>query len=134
MPYPQNVIVISLAVALFVFIFSRVYLGQLREEYSWLWLLTGVVILALAAWPRGLELLRAKMGFLAAANVVVFFGILFLVFINLHASVKISRLTTIQKNLVQELAILREEMDRMTHSQHPPEPRQQPVSRPDGSL
>ncbi|MCX7046892.1 MAG: DUF2304 domain-containing protein [Candidatus Sumerlaeota bacterium] len=113
MPFPQNIIVISLALALLVFIVSRVYYGQLREEYSWLWLLTGAAIFALAGWSSGLEALRRWLGFVSQANVVVFFGLMFLVFINLHASIKISRLTMIQKNMVQEVAILREEVDRL---------------------
>ena len=113
MPFPQNIIVISLALGLLVFIVSRVYSGQLREEYSWLWLLTGAAIVALAGWSSGLEALRRWLGFVSQANVVVFFGLMFLVFINLHASIKISRLTLIQKNMVQEVAILREEVDRL---------------------
>jgi hypothetical protein len=112
MPYPQKFYVIAMALGLLAFIFSRVYKGQLREEYSWLWLLTGVVIVVLAVWTDALYALRALMGFYAAASVVVFFGILFLMFINLHFSMKISRMTTIQKNLVQEVAILREELER----------------------
>ena len=114
MPFPQNIFVITMAVALLVFIVSRVYSGQLREEYSWLWLLTGTMIVALAGWSSGLESLRRWLGFVSQANVVVFWGLMFLVFINLHASIKISRLTNIQKNLVQETAILREEVDRLT--------------------
>lgn len=114
MPFPQNVFVISMAVGLFVFILSRVHYGRLREEFSWLWLLAGVVALVLAVWHHGLILIQQTLGFYAPASVVIFFGLVFLALIGLHASVKISRLTNIQKNLVQELALLREEMDRLT--------------------
>lgn len=116
MPLPQKILVITLSLALFIFIVSRVYSGKLREEYSWLWLAAGVVALILAVWTHALVVIQKALGFVAPANVVVFFSLLFLVFINLHASMKISRLTNIQKNLVQEAALLREELDRLRPS------------------
>jgi O-antigen/teichoic acid export membrane protein len=112
MPFPQNVYVVSMAVGLLVLIVALVYYGRLREEYAWLWLTAGVLAVVLAAWSRGLMAIQQWLGFYAMANVVVFFGLLFLAAVNLHAAIKISRLTDGLKNVAQEVALLRGERDK----------------------
>ena len=47
MPLRQQVMVVLASVGLLVIILELVRRRKLREEYSWLWMLTGVVILVL---------------------------------------------------------------------------------------
>ncbi|MBI3978374.1 MAG: DUF2304 domain-containing protein [Chloroflexi bacterium] len=79
---------------------------RLREEYSWLWVLTGFVIFLLVVWYDLLMALTRFLGIVLATSTVFFLGVVFLVLVNIHSSVKISTLTTQVKNLAQEVALL----------------------------
>ena len=108
MPLRQKIFAFALAVIILVTIFELVRKRKLREEYSWLWIMVGSVIMILALWPALLQNLTHWLGIELPVNTVFFFGLMFMVFINLHFSVKISDLTDQVKRLTQELA-LREE-------------------------
>ncbi len=95
-----------LASALLIFIIETVRRRKLREEYAWLWVLVGIVILTLALWPGLLWSITGLLGIELPVNTVFFFGLMFIVFINLHFSVKISELTNQVKRLAQEISIL----------------------------
>ena len=97
-----------MAACLLIFIIETVRRRKLREEYAWLWVLIGVIILILALWQDLLVLITGLLGIELPVNTVFFFGLMFMVFINLHFSVKISELTNQVKRLAQELAITEE--------------------------
>jgi len=52
MPWHQRTVIVLAAFALMVLIFELVRKRRLREEYSWLWLLTGFIILCFAFLPQ----------------------------------------------------------------------------------
>jgi len=112
MPVKQQLIAILLAAGLLIFIIDAVRRRKLREEYAWLWILVGVVIVVLSLWRDLLGTITALMGIQLPANTVFFFGLVFIVFINLHFSIRISRLTDRVKRLTQDLALLEEESRR----------------------
>ena len=105
MPLKQRMVALIIAAALLVFIVEIVRRRKLREEYSWLWIMVGSVIMVLALWPALLQNLTHWLGIELPVNTVFFFGLMFMVFINLHFSVKISDLTDQVKRLTQELAL-----------------------------
>jgi hypothetical protein len=90
---------------------------MLREEYSWLWLLTGVVIVLLASWPGLLISITGLIGVVLPTSTLFFFGLLFLIIINLYFSTKISGLYDKVKDVSQEVAILKMELDRLVDSE-----------------
>jgi hypothetical protein len=102
----QQVFALVASVCLLVFIVEMVRRRRLREEYSWLWIVTGVTILVLSSWFGLLEWLTRLIGAVVPASTFFVFGILFLVVINIHFTIKISALTTQVKNQAQRLAIL----------------------------
>jgi hypothetical protein len=104
-PFNQKLLAAAMAVALLIFIIETVRRRKLREEYAWLWVMIGVIILVLALWPDLLALITGLLGIELPINTVFFFGLMFMVFINLHFSVKISLLTNQVKRLAQELAL-----------------------------
>lgn len=79
---------------------------KLREEFSWLWIITGISIFILGLWSKGLELLSFLIGAVLPISTLFFCGIIFLVCISLHFSVKVSELTDKTKNLAQKIALL----------------------------
>jgi len=103
----QKILAIVMAVGLLVFIIDTVRRRRLREEYAWLWVLIGMIILVLSLWQDFLRAITSFLGIELPINTVFFFGLMFVVFINLHFSVKISQLTDQVKRLTQELAIRR---------------------------
>ncbi len=105
MPFNQKLLAAAMAAGLLIFIIETVRRRKLREEYAWLWVLIGVIILVLALWPALLRLITNLLGITLPVNTVFFFGLMFMVFINLHFSVKISLLTNQVKRLSQELAL-----------------------------
>ncbi len=101
-----KMVAIGLSLALMILIVELVRRRRLREEYSWLWLLTGAVIFVLTVWFDVLVWISALIGAKAPASTLFFFGVLFSMVISLYFSVRISALTDQVKNLTQELAIL----------------------------
>jgi hypothetical protein len=94
-----------IGVSLFIYIIELVRRKKLREEYAWVWLLTGLMIVVLAVWYDLLLYVGGLMGGILPSALLFFFGLLFLLFITLHQSIKISNLTDDVKKLAQELAL-----------------------------
>jgi hypothetical protein len=118
MPLRQKIFAFMMAVIILVTIFELVRKRKLREEYSWLWIITGVSIL-LVVWRY--DLLVRFTHFIGAfwpTSTLFLLGLLFLMLINLHYSVKISGLTNQVKILSQEITLLKGELTGMAQ---PPE-------------
>jgi hypothetical protein len=100
--------VISVLIGFFVFLFiiELVRRRKLREEYSWLWLITGVTIVVLSLWYDLLLAISTFIGGIWPSAILFFFGLLFLLLISIQQSVKISKLTDDVKDLSQEIALL----------------------------
>lgn len=111
MPIRQKIVAIILALAIFVLIVSLLRRRKLREEYSWLWLLTGGGILGLAFCYPALIWLTKTIGAVLPTSTLFFFGLIFLILICLQFSVKLSELSNQVKNLTQRLALLQARMD-----------------------
>ena len=90
------------------------------EEYSWLWLLTGIGLVILTLWYGLLVKVTHLIGAAVPTSALFLFALVFLMFVCLQFSVKISKLTNQVKNLTQELTILRPEIEekRQTRRNH----------------
>lgn len=107
----QKIFAIIVSLAIFVVIIYLVKKGKLREEYSWLWLLTGAVILLLVIWYDLLLFLTHLIGAVTVTTTLFIFGIVFLMLITLHFAIKISSLSDQVKNLAQKVSLLEAEKD-----------------------
>jgi hypothetical protein len=94
------------SLALLLFILELVRRRQLKEEYTVLWVLTSVVLLILAAWEGLLRGVRNLIGAGSEASTLYFFGLLFVVALLLHFSVRVSRLERRVIAMMQEIALL----------------------------
>jgi hypothetical protein len=103
----QRIFAVLVAVVVFLLIVELVRRRRLREEYSWLWLLTGAGMIVLVVWYRLLVYITWFIGAGTPVTTLFLFSTLFLLVIAVHYSVIISKLTTQMKNLTQELALLR---------------------------
>ncbi len=107
----QTLFALVTSVLAFLFVLELVRRRRLREEYSWLWLLTAGVMVLLAVWYRLLVAITHIVGAVTPLNTLLVCAVLFLFAIAVHYSVIISRLTVQVKNLAQELALLSTQLE-----------------------
>ncbi|MBN2121335.1 MAG: DUF2304 domain-containing protein [Candidatus Omnitrophica bacterium] len=107
----QKIFAIFISIAIFAIIIELVRRRKLREEYSWLWIATGVWLFILSVWYDLLMAITRFIGAGLATSTLFFFGIVFLILINLHYSIVISTLTNQIKNLSQEIALLENKVE-----------------------
>jgi len=113
MPLQQKVFAIIVSVALLLFIVELVRRKKLREEYSWLWLLTGAIILILALWYDLLQWVTQLIGAALPTSTLFFLGLVFLILISIQFSVKVSELHNQVKNLVQGMGLLKNRVEEL---------------------
>jgi hypothetical protein len=100
------------SVVLLLVVFELIRSRRLRERYALLWLATGVVLVALAAWRGGLNTIARWLGVSTYPPAVLFaVGLLFVILVLLHYSTVISRLSDQNTILAQRLALLESRLD-----------------------
>ncbi|MDQ5819827.1 MAG: DUF2304 domain-containing protein [Actinomycetota bacterium] len=98
---------------LLIVVFELIRSRRLRERYALLWLLTGLVLLALSLWRSGLNTIAGWFGVTGYPPAVLFaVGSLFIILVLLHYSTVISRLSDQNTILAQRLALLEERLGR----------------------
>ncbi len=105
----QKIFAVLASLSIFIAIIYLVKKGKLREEYSWLWLLTGLIMLVLVLWYDLLVFLTGLIGAVVPTTTLFIFGIIFLMLIALHSAIKISLLNDQIKNLAQKVSLLEAE-------------------------
>ncbi len=107
-----RVIAIALSLALVAVVLALVKRRTLREEYTPIWLAVAVGIACISLFEPLLRALTRAIGAWTPSSAIFFFGQVFLVAICLNYAVRLSRLTVQVKDLGQEVAILRAELER----------------------
>ena len=99
------------AAGLLLFVLELVRRRQLLERYALLWLLTGVVLLALSLWRDGLNTIASWVGVTSYPPAILgAVGALFILVVLLHYSTVISRLSDQNTILAQRLALLEQRL------------------------
>ena len=99
------------SLVLLLVVFELIRRHRLRERYALLWLLTGVVLLALSAWRDGLNTVAGWVGVTGYPPAVLFaVATLFVLVVLLHYSTVISRLSDQNTILAQRLALLEQQL------------------------
>jgi hypothetical protein len=101
-----RLIAIGGSLLLLVFIVELVRRRRLKEEYSVLWITTGLVLLLLSAWYGLLVKVTNLIGGVAPSSTLFFFGLLFVMAMLLHFSVRTSHLERRLTALIQEVGLL----------------------------
>lgn len=108
MPVQQKVFALIIGIGLFVVIIEMVRRRKLAEEYSFLWLVTGVGIVMAVFGYDILEWITYFIGARTPTTVLFILGFIFMILINLHFSIKITKLAAQVKELAQKIAISEE--------------------------
>jgi cell division protein FtsW (lipid II flippase) len=96
---------------LLLVVFELIRSRRLRERYALLWLLTGLVLLALSAWRGGLNTIAGWLGVQTYPPAVLFaVAVLFVLAVLLHYATVLSRISDQNVILAQRLALLELEL------------------------
>jgi hypothetical protein len=112
-----RIVAIAGSLVLLIFIVELVRRRRLKEEYSVLWVATALALLLLAVWGGLLRNLAHFIGADSQASTLYFFGLLFVVFLLLHFSVRVSNLERRVIVLLQEIALLSERDGRASRAE-----------------
>ena len=113
MPLRQQIFALFICVLVFATTIDMVRRRKLREEYSVLWLATSVLMLVLVIKYEWLEALTRFIGAGLPTTTLFICSIIFLMLIAVQFSIKISTLTNQVKNLAQDNALMRTELNRL---------------------
>ena len=102
---------IALSLVLVAVVLWLVKRRSLREEYTPIWLAVAVAIVSVSISDQLMKLTMHAIGAWTASSTLFFFGQIFLLAICLNYAVRLSSITLQVKNLSQELAVLRTELE-----------------------
>ena len=108
-----QIITILASLAFLFLVFRLVVKGRLREEYSIIWLLFTGILVVFSFWEKGLLLVSNLFGIYLPANLVFTISIFIALVYLLHLSVVASKLQKQNKLLAQEMAIMKNEMEKL---------------------
>jgi cell division protein FtsW (lipid II flippase) len=123
----QTPLTVSLAASaasllLLLVVFELIRSRRLRERYALLWLLTGLVLLALSVWRGGLNTIAGWLGVETYPPAVLFaVAVLFVLAVLLHYATVLSRVSDQNVILAQRLALLELELNRRGRTTEPSE-------------
>ena len=100
------------SVAILAFILQLVRKGRLRERYALLWIATGAALLLFSVWQRLIDLLAGWFNVAYPPSLLFLVFFVFMSLIALHLTVVVSSLEERTRRVTQDLALLREELQR----------------------
>ena len=96
----------------FVFVFSLLRRGVLREKYAVLWLLLSGVALLFSLFPEALDWLSALLGVAQPVNLLFFITIVLLILVSVQLSYELSRHEAKIRRLAEEIALIEQRDER----------------------
>jgi len=114
MPVQQQIFSLLVSVLIFVIVIDMVRKRRLREEYSVLWLATSVIMFVLVLRYKWLVTLTALIGAGLPTTTLFLCAIIFLMLLSVQFCIKISNLTDQVKNLSQENALMKLEIENLS--------------------
>jgi hypothetical protein len=107
-----QLLTILVAALLLVGVIELVRRRRLLERYALVWLFSSAVLLGLAIWRGALDQIAEQIGVAYPPNALFIVAFGFVLWMLLHFSVAVSRLSDQSKVLAQRIALLEERMGR----------------------
>ncbi len=107
-----QILTVCVAGLLLVGVLELVRRRRLLERYALVWLLSSLVLLGLSIWRSALDKIAEQIGVSYPPNALFIVAFGFVLWMLLHFSVAVSRLSDQSKILAQRLALLEERMRR----------------------
>ena len=109
-----RILIVIIAIVFIIFIVVLVSRKRLLLKYSLLWLTLSVVLCLCAIFPTPVYAIAQYLGFEVAANFIFVIAIFFLLAISLSSSIIASKQTERSKIIIQELALLKQQIAKST--------------------
>jgi hypothetical protein len=109
-PFRVSAFAAIAAILLLAVIFELIRSRRLQERYALLWLVTGLVLLVLAVWRDGLNVLASTVGIAYPPSALFLVLGLFFLLVLLHYSTVISELAERNLMLAQRIALLEQKL------------------------
>lgn len=112
-----------------IMIFRLIVQGRLREEYSIVWIFCTVILIFFSIWRKGLEKISLLLGVYYPPSLIFLAAIFAIIVFLVHLSVVNSKLQNQIKDLSQEMAYLKKEVQNLReNSQKAPITETEPVT------
>ena len=108
-----SILAVVASVLTFIFVFSLLRRGVLREKYAVLWLLTSGIAFVLAIFPPLLRWISELLGVQTPSNLLFFATTVLLVLVSVQLSYELSRHEMRIRRLAEEVALLEGEIRRL---------------------
>jgi hypothetical protein len=108
-PISILVVIVALLIALTVVFYVRRW--RLKEQYSMLWLAASALMVVTAALPHAVEWFAGRLDVRYAPSILFFLALAFVAVMLFHYSLEISRLSDQNRELAQEVGLLRARVD-----------------------
>lgn len=105
-----QIIAIVTSLLFLAYIIRLILKGKLREEYSIVWIVCTAILIVFSFWRDGLVVMADLLGVYEAPNLVFTACIFAILIYLLHLSVVVSKLHAQNKQLAQDIALLKEKM------------------------
>jgi hypothetical protein len=125
-----QILTVFVAALLVIGVIELVRRRRLLERYALVWLLSSTVLLGLSIWRGALDRIAEQIGVAYPPNALFIVAFGFVLWMLLHFSVAVSRLSDQSKVLAQRLALLEERMRRREAA----DDRDEDVDEPDAEL
>lgn len=120
MPLQQQIFALIISALVFVVVVDLVRRRRLREEYSVLWLATSVIMFILVLRYEWLVALTSFIGAGLPTTTLFLCSIIFLMLVSVQFCIKISQLTGQVKDLCQENALMRQQLEELAKPANKP--------------
>lgn len=114
-----QVFAIIASILLFLFLLYLVRNRRIKEEYSLLWLFFGLIFIVFSSWRAGLDYIAGIVGIAYPPAAMFLLFMLAFFFILIEFSTIISRLSDRNKNLTQEIGLLKMELKELKNRIEP---------------
>lgn len=108
-----QILAIVISISFLIYISRLIVKGRLREEYSFVWIFSTVILIIFSFWREGLEVIADMLGIYEAPNMVFAAAILNILIYLLHLSIVASKLHKQNKELSQEMALLKDRLKKL---------------------
>lgn len=108
---------VGAAVALVAFLVVLLRTQRLREKYAFIWIALALGICILGAFPRTVDALARAVGVNTPSNLLFALALIVLLFVCIQLSVEITSLEEEARTIVEEVALLRFDLDAL-RSEH----------------
>lgn len=111
-PSPHIYFSVVCGVFLLGILFALIRNQRLQERYAALWIVLALTFITYGWWIRLVRVVADRFQIADVVSVILFLGIFMCALLILQLSIKVSEFSTVIKNLVQEVSLLKYEMDR----------------------